>query len=92
MCMISQAYLNALDLQDQEIVRCYQVLDTFGDHYTVIEKAVILHIRLEGTTNAISVPFLISDMTNNFTATVGQDLLRQYSWDLDFAVWNPTAC
>ena len=63
-------------------------MDTFGGDLCTTKEAVELNIRLEGTTKAFPVLFLINEMTSQCIATVGQDVIRQYAWDIDFGSWG----
>ena len=88
MSMISKQYIEYLNIENLQIMKHTQILDTFGGDLCTTKEAVELNIRLEGTTKAFPVLFLINEMTSQCIATVGQDVIRQYAWDIDFGSWG----
>ena len=91
MSLISQTYLNSLNIDNLDMVSHYQKLETFGDGFCIIDRAINLWVKVEGTSHPILEKFLVSNTSDSHTATVGQDLLRRYGWDFDFATWK-TSC
>ena len=86
--MISKEYIKYLNIENLQIIKHTQILDTFGGELCTTKEAVELYIKLEGTTTAVPVLFLINEMTDQRIATIGQDVIRKYAWDIDFATWE----
>ena len=88
MSMISKEYIKYLNIENLQIIKHTQILGTFGGKLCTTNEAVELYIRLEGTTTAVLVLFLINEMTDQRIATIGQDVIRKCAWDIDFATWE----
>ena len=88
MSLITQTCLNSLNLQEIQFVKVNQPLDTFGGNYCTIQEAVWLELQLEGTTEYVPVLFLVSNMSTQCVATIGQDIIRRDLWDFNFGIWK----
>lgn len=92
MSMISVNELRNFDIEDLNIMKTHQKLDTFGQARFLITKCVELTIALENNDNEHKIVFLIDEREESSGTVIGQDELRTMGCDIDLGVWNKDKC